>query len=83
MLANFVEHEDFQSSRSSGNMSEKIQEVLIGYIDESVNATIDDNAQQSKVIDEQLAKLGEEQMETMVLDSLFIMLASPEFMVQR
>lgn len=59
----------------SGSMSVNMQVVLEQYINERVGKT--------EAVDKQLAKLDEELMETIVLDSLFIMLASPEFMVQR
>lgn len=43
----------------------------------------DDGASQNSKVDQQLVALDENIIETMVLDSLFMMLASPEFMVQR
>ena len=38
---------------------------------------------QLDITDEKLADINEEHMETMVLDSLFMILASPEYLVQR
>lgn len=54
----------------AGGMSGNMQSVLKAFIDERVG-------------DKQLASIDEKLIESTVLDSLFMMLASPEFMVQR
>lgn len=64
----------------SGMMSGDMQKLLAGYLTETVNAG--PNAKSSE-IDQKLGSMDDKQLETMVLDTVFMMLASPEFMVQR
>ena len=72
----------------SGGMSDHMQTLLAEFIDERAIGN-EGELTQSEVddeglsIDERLAQLDEVQMENIVLDSLFMMLASPDFMVQR
>jgi len=78
----------------SGTMSSDMQAVLADYINETVAAnrvampTDEQNsvgmlAMSDDDIDQQLAEIDESVMETIVLDSIFMVLASPEFLVQR
>jgi len=71
----------------SGTMSADMQALLADYINESVNgkgsSTSATDKNSAEYIDQQLALIDENRIQTMVLDSLFMMLASPEFMIQR
>ena len=83
----------------SGGMSDNMMHVLAGYINESVgigNANTQGlrsgaNVKASKAltieanstVNQLLANADEELAESIVVDSLFMILASPEFMVQR
>jgi len=81
----------------SGSMSDAMQELLADYVDEVVELALPDadntdtdgvdgqnlSIPQIDITNEKLERLGEEHMETIVLDSLFMILASPEYLVQR
>lgn len=70
----------------SGTMSADMQAVIADYIDNTVAANRIDlpaPAMQDDATDQQLAELDESVLETIVVDSIFMMLASPEYMVQR
>ncbi len=72
----------------SGGMSDNMMKVLAGYINERVGVHDPSSgkaltkAENSKV-NLQLANADEDLAESIVVDTLFMILASPEFMVQR
>ena len=88
----FLEHMDVLLM--AGTMSSEMNAVLADYITETVNTHRVDTSPNDSVaedipvgsdndIDNQLALLAEEHLETMVLDVSFMILASPEFLIQR
>jgi len=78
----------------SGTMSAEMQAVLAEYIADAVAANTDTSSDTEpeeteptlsadEQLNQRLAGLNEEVLETITVDSLFMMLSSPEFFVQR
>lgn len=72
----------------SGGMSDNMMNVLAGYINERVGVRDTTSREtltkeENSKVNQQLANADEDVAESIVVDTLFMILASPEFMVQR